>query len=112
MSENNNVEFTFDYDEAETVNRLISLEDTLDMLEQLYKRKFIANERTSDVAFVNDVIRELKQTLLKHAETNDYDTTRWLDRAMKLMHDMYESPLNEEFWQVFPTALALPQIGE
>ena len=53
MSENNNIEFTFDYNEAETVDRLISLEDTLDMLEQLYHRKFIANKRTSDIAFVN-----------------------------------------------------------
>lgn len=30
MSENNNVEFTFDYDETETIDRLISLEDTLE----------------------------------------------------------------------------------
>ena len=37
MSENNNIEFTFDYNEAETVDRLISLENALDMLEQLYR---------------------------------------------------------------------------
>lgn len=56
MSENNNVEFTFDYNEAETVDRLISLEDTLDMLEQVHRHKFIAHKRTSDIAFVNDRI--------------------------------------------------------
>ena len=44
MSENNNVEFAFDYDYDETVDRLISLENTRDMLEQLYKHKFIAHE--------------------------------------------------------------------
>lgn len=44
MSENNNVEFTFNYNEAETVDRLISLENTRDMLEQLYKHKFIARK--------------------------------------------------------------------
>lgn len=78
MSENNNVEFAFDYDydETETIDRLISLEDTLDMLEQVHRHKFIAHKRTSDVKFVSDVVSELKQTLLEYAETNGYDTTR------------------------------------
>lgn len=111
MSENNNIEFTFDYNEAETVDRLISLEDTLDMLEQLHHRKFIANKRTSDIAFVNDVIRELKQTLLEHAENNGYDTTRWIDHSIRLMREAHESPLHEEFWQAFATELTtFPQI--
>lgn len=105
MSENNNVEFIFDYNETETVDRLISLEDTLDMLEQLYQRKLIAHKRTSDVGFVIDVVRELKQTLLEHAETNGYDTTRQIDHAIKLMRDAFESPLEKEFWQVFTTSL-------
>ena len=112
MSKNNDVEFTFDYDEAETVDRLISLEDTLNMLEQVHKRKFIANKRTSDVAFVSDIIRELQQTLSEHAENNGYDTTRWIDHAIKLMRKTHESPLYEEFWQIFPTAFTLPQIED
>ena len=110
MSENNNIEFTVDYNEAETVDRLISLEDTLDMLEQLYHRKFIANKRTSDIAFVNDVIRELKQTLLEYAETNGYDTTRWTDHTIKLMRNTFESPLEKEFWRALATTLT--RIGE
>lgn len=110
MSENNNIEFTFDYNEAETVDRLISLEDTLDMLEQLYHRKFIANKRTSDIAFVNDVIRELKQTLLEHAENNGYDTMHWTNHYRKLMCDTFESPLEKEFWRVLTTSLT--RIGE
>ena len=110
MSENNNVEFTFDYDETETIDRLISLEDTLDMLEQLYQRKFIAHKKTSDVAFVSDFIRELKQTLLEHAETNDYNTTLWTDHSIRLMRKAHESPLDKEFWRVFSTTLT--RIGE
>lgn len=111
MSENNNVEFTFDYDEAETVDRLISLENTRDMLEQLYKHKFIARKKTSDVEFARDVVTELQQTLLEYAENNGYDTTRWIDHSIRLMREAHESPLHEEFWQAFATELTtFPQI--
>ena len=111
MSENNNVEFTFDYDETETIDRLISLEDTVDMLEQVHRHKFIAHKRTSDVEFVSDVVSELKQTLLEYAENNGYDTTRWIDHSIRLMRKAHESPLHEEFWQAFATELTtFPQI--
>lgn len=111
MSENNNVEFTFDYDETETIDRLISLEDTVDMLEQVHRHKFIAHKRTSDVEFVSDVVSELKQTLLEYAENNGYDTTRWIDHSIRLMRKAHESPLHEEFWQAFATKLTtFPQI--
>lgn len=111
MSENNNVEFAFDYDETETIDRLISLEDTLDMLEQVHRHKFIAHKRTSDIAFLNDVIRELQQTLLEYAENKGYDTTRWIDHSIRLMREAHESPLHEEFWQAFATELTtFPQI--
>lgn len=105
MSENNNIEFTFDYNEAETVDRLISLEDTLDMLEQVHRHKFIAHKRTSDVEFVSDVVSELKQTLLEYAETNGYDTTRWTNHTIKLMRNTFESPLEKEFWRALATTL-------
>ena len=110
MSENNNVEFTFDYDEAETVDRLISLENTRDMLEQLYKHKFIARKKTSDVEFARDVVTELQQTLLEYAENKGYDTMRWTNHYRKLMCDTFESPLEKEFWRVLTTSLT--RIGE
>lgn len=110
MSENNNVEFAFDYDETETIDRLISLEDTLDMLEQVHRHKFIAHKRTNDVEFVSDVVSELKQTLLEYAETNGYDTTRWTDHTIKLMRNTFESPLEKEFWRALTTTFT--RIGE
>ena len=110
MSENNNIEFTFDYDEAKTVDHLISLEDTRDMLEQLYKHKFIVRKRTSDVEFARDVVTELQQNLLEYAENNGYDTTRWTNHYRKLMCDTFESPLEKEFWRVVTTSLT--RIGE
>lgn len=105
MSENNNVEFAFDYDETETIDRLISLEDTLDMLEQVHRHKFIAHKRTSDVEFVSDVVSELQQTLLEYAENKGYDTMRWTNHYRKLMCDTFESPLEKEFWRVVTTSL-------
>ena len=110
MSENNNIEFTFDYDEAKTVDHLISLEDTRDMLEQLYKHKFIVRKRTSDVEFARDVVTELQQNLLEYAENKGYDTTRWTNHYRKLMCDTFESPLEKEFWRVVTTSLT--RIGE
>lgn len=105
MSENNNVEFAFNYDETETIDHLISLEDTLDMLEQVHRHKCIAHKRTNDVEFVSDVVSELKQTLLEYAETNGYDTTRWTDHTIKLMRNTVESPLEKEFWRALATTL-------
>lgn len=97
MSENNNVEFTFDYDEAETVDRLNALTTVKSMLYQRGMQKEVAGDKGFDDMSASFVVWDMYKSLEEYGEAKGYDIESCTQYSIIASERLYNSPLAKAY---------------
>lgn len=97
MSENNNVEFTFD--EAETVDRLKALATVNLMFVQRGMQKAVAGgDETDDISISHDVLG-MEKELLEYATVKGYDLGSYVEHNKIVSSEVFGSPLEKAYFK-------------
>lgn len=97
MPENNNVEFTFDYDEAETVERLNALTTVKSMLYQRGMQKELAGDEGFDDMSASFVVWDVYKSLEEYGEAKGYDIKSCTQYSTIASERLYNSPLAKAY---------------
>ena len=100
MPENNNVEFDFDYDEAETIDRLRAFTTVNHMFMQRGMQKAVAGgDETYDIHIGADVLHMQKE-LEEYAKGKGYDLGPYHERIIELGQEVFCcSPLEKAYFK-------------
>lgn len=100
MPENNNVEFTFDYDEAETVDRLKALTTASHMFMQRGMQKAVAGGDETDDISIGGAVLDMQKELEGYARAKGYDLGAYHERILKMNEEVFCcSPLEKAYFK-------------
>lgn len=100
MPENNNVEFTFDYDEAETVDRLKALTTVSHMFMQRGMQKAVAGGDETDDVSIGGAVLDMQKELEGYAKAKGYDLEPYHERIIKMNGEVFScSPLEKAYFK-------------
>ena len=95
MSEN---KFDFTYDEAETVDRLIALNNTGNtMTELIMKHKVVTGDYLMEIAKARSVVSEMQVDLGAYASDKHYDLSSYSDALEKSKMELSQNPFKQEY---------------
>ena len=95
MSEN---EFNWNFDEAETNERLVALENTrLTLTELIMESNVVTGEYPLEMAKTRMALTGLQEDLMSYAKDNNYDLSPALDAFNKSVAKEDQNPFKEEY---------------
>lgn len=100
MSENNNVEFDFDYDEAETIDRLKALTTVSHMFMQRGMQKAVVGGDETDDVYIGGDVLDMQKELEGYARDKGYDLGAYHERILKMNKEVFScSPLEKAYFK-------------
>lgn len=98
MSEKN--EFNWNFDEDETNERLISLENTERILYEKFMENTVADVYSEELSNVHEFIGDMKMSLISYGNDKDYNLFPYIGVFMEAQMKQEQSPLKQEFDRV------------